>query len=156
MKPATVIFLTMAISFGTWADSHSERHGSRGVVATGSVTYPYPTQVSVRASVNVNTAPYNPYLAYWNCYPTSTYNNGSFGYWSSSNGAYGSSYTQPGLFKSYTYGPYGYSSTYLTPTYGYHTGPYLNFSYSRPSSSGYPFSLTGTGPRGNRFSLIVG
>ncbi|NBX69253.1 MAG: hypothetical protein EBR01_09870 [Proteobacteria bacterium] len=82
----------------------------------------------------------NSYLGCSNYLPTSNYSgfpNYSFGYWSPSNGGYGVNYTQPNIYKSYQYGPYGYGYGYPSSIYGpYSFGSYP--SYTSGYSTGYP------------------
>lgn len=82
----------------------------------------------------------NSYLGCVTYMPTSNYSgfpDYSFGYWSPSNGGYGVNYTQPGIYKSYQYGPYSYGYGYPSTIYGPYTlGGYP--SYTSGYTTGYP------------------
>lgn len=93
----------------------------------------------------------NPYLGCATYLPISNYSgypNYSFGYWSPSNGGYGVNYTQPGLYKSYQYGPYNYGVGYPSTIYGpYSSGTYPGY------GSGYPSLVSGNPGYGLGYSL---
>ena len=135
---------------------HGKHHRPTGFVAAGVMTG--------TVGNSCNPYPYNPYIPYWSSFPTSNYYNNSFGYWSPSNGSYGSYYTQPGMYTAYNYGPYNYSTSYLNSPFfsnncgtgfGYFTNNYgmyrgiANFDYYKTPGQGY--TLFGTGPYGNPF-----
>jgi len=99
----------------------------------------------------------NPYLGCSSYFPTANYSgypNYSFGYWSPSNGGYGVNYTQPGLYKSYQYGPYSYGVGYPSTIYGpYSSGTYPSYGGGYPSyglgyslnpQTGYGYPVAGS------------